>query len=185
MAQAAAYDLVFLVGHLKCQQNHPPNNLYFESLLVSLIWVGNPSCALVLPPQTFWGLMGSMALKVLKKTSRVIEVLGGSQATQRKLRASATAVSNWKVLDRLPWRYFFPVNELLRPLGYCVRQPSFGLTDDVIRKRRKKPPRKKTGGGRGSVKGGSNGKRHKIRKRPGAMVSPTDHHHQGTMGDLD
>ena len=125
-------------------------------------------------------------LKVLKKTSRVIDVLGGSAATQRKLRASPTAVSNWKVLDRMPWRLFFPVNEALEPLGYTVRPTLFGLTDDVIRKRRKKPPRKtKTGGGRGSVKGGTNGKRNKIRKRPSAVVGRTDQHPAGTMGDLD
>src|SRR5580765_771616 len=129
--------------------------------------------------------MASMALKVLKKTSRVIEVLGGSQATQRKLRASGTAVSNWKILNRMPWRLFYPVREALKPFGYTVGQTMFGLTDDVIRKRKKKPPRKKTGGGRGSVKGGTNGKRHKVRKRPTAMVSPIDHHPQGTMGDLD
>src|SRR5580765_6916134 len=129
--------------------------------------------------------MGPMALKVLKKTSRVIEVLGGSAATQRKLRASGTAVSNWKVLNRMPWRLFYPVREALKPFGYTVGQPLFGLTDDVIRKRRKKPPRKKTGGGRGSVKGGSNGKRNTVRKRPGAMVGPTDRHPAGTMADLD
>jgi hypothetical protein len=124
-----------------------------------------------------------MALKVLKKTSRVIEVLGGSAATQRKLRASPTAVSNWKVLDRLPWRYFFPVNELLRPLGYRVTQAMFGLTNDVIRKRKKKPPRKKTGGGRGSVKGGKNGKRNKV--RPTAMGGLVDQHDHGTMAHMD
>ena len=129
--------------------------------------------------------MGSMALKVLKKTSRVIEVLGGSRGTQRKLRASATAVSNWKVLNRMPWRLFFPVREALRPFGYTVGQTLFGLTDDVIRKRKKKPPRKKTGGGRGSVKGGKNGKRHKIRKRPAVLAGLADLHSQGTMGNLD
>lgn len=126
-----------------------------------------------------------MALKVLKKTSRVIEVLGGSQATQRKLRASATAVSNWKVLNRMPWRLFYPVREALKPFGYTVGQPLFGLTDDVIRKRKKKPPRKTTGGDRGSAKGGSNGKRNKVRKRPATMVGPVDQHAPGTMGNLD
>ena len=63
-----------------------------------------------------------MALKVLKKTSRVIEVLGGSAATQRKLRALTDRGIQLEGLGPMPWRYFFR-SANVKPFGYTVGRP--------------------------------------------------------------
>jgi hypothetical protein len=129
------------------------------------------------------------ALKVLKKISRVIDVLGGNLAAGRQLRAKPTTVSNWRVYGRIPYRMYFPVRDALEPFGYTVRPSICGLTQPIIHKRKKKPkPLPVTTSRQGSKNGGANGrngKRHKIRKRSTAMVGRTDQNTRGTMGDLD
>ena len=134
-------------------------------------------------------------LKILHHTAEVIDVLGGNRMFQRKLDATATTVSNWRNLDRFPWREYFPITEALKPLGYRVEQSMFGLSKDVIhkaysakKKPRKKKPKPATTGRQGRQNDGANGrngKRNKVRKRPSTMARPVDQHAQGTMGDLD
>ena len=74
----------------------------------------------------------------------------------------------------------------MEALGYEAPGALWGQYEH--RKQPKKKPKPVTTGRQGKQNGGANGrngKRHTVRKRPGAMVERTDQHAAGTMGNVD
>src|SRR5580765_4282870 len=87
------------------------------------------------------------ALRPLRSTAAVIDVLGGNQQFQQDFDANPTTVSNWRNIGRFPHWMFPPLSEALRPLGFCVPVGLFGLSKEVIAKTY--GTRKKNGGANG------------------------------------
>ena len=76
-----------------------------------------------------------------KTATEIIDILGGTSAVADLTGSSATAVSNWRVVNRLPSNTYLVIKDALARLGRAAPDHLWSMREPPVERRKRKRER--------------------------------------------